>query len=74
MINYKLSEQCDRHRNALQAINEKIACFDDMKKELTQTKERYQESERARVALHQNIDDNNAFLDNFKADQQAACN
>jgi hypothetical protein len=52
MINYKLSEQCDRHRNALQAINEKIACFDDMKKELTQTKERYQESERARVALH----------------------
>ena len=41
MKNYKLSEQCELHRNALMAINEKIACFDDMKNELTQTKHRY---------------------------------
>lgn len=50
--NNQLSEECERHRNCLQAINEKIACFNDMKTELTQLKQRYAESENARDKLH----------------------
>ena len=35
MANSSLAEQCDKHKNKLSALNEKIACFHDMKSELT---------------------------------------
>lgn len=57
--NKQLADEVDKHRNALNAIREKVACFDDQANELAEARRLNDQVNQARSNLQLTIDNTN---------------